>query len=88
MVRLALAVMLLMRFSQLRSLLMVTPRYLLSFVTSSIWVQRRAARFVSNNFQDREPGAVTSIISNLKWESLEQRRAKARSVLMYKIPMV
>jgi hypothetical protein len=48
-------------------------------------VQRRAARFVSNNFQDREPGVVTSIISNLKWESLEQRRAKARSVLMYKI---
>ena len=48
-------------------------------------VQRRAARFVSNNFQDREPGAVTSIISNLKWESLEQRRTKARSVLMYKI---
>jgi hypothetical protein len=38
MVRLALAVMLLMRFSQLRSLLMVTPRYLLSFVTSSIWL--------------------------------------------------
>ena len=28
-------------------------------------VQRRAARFVSNNFQDREPGAATSIISNL-----------------------
>ena len=48
-------------------------------------VQRRAARFVSNNFQDREPGAVTSIISHLKWESLEQRHAKARSVLMYKI---
>jgi hypothetical protein len=49
------------------------------------YVQRRVARFVSNNFQDREPGAVTSIISNLKWESLEQRREKARSVLMYKI---
>ena len=48
-------------------------------------VQRRDARFASNNFQDREQGAVTSIISNLKWESLEQRRAKARSVLMYKI---
>jgi hypothetical protein len=29
-------------------------------------VQRRAARFVSNNFQDQEPGAVTSIISSLK----------------------
>jgi hypothetical protein len=25
------------------------------------------------------------MISNLKWESLEQRRAKTRSVLMYKI---
>ena len=49
------------------------------------FVQRRAARIVSNNFQDREPGAVTSIISNLKWESLEQRREKARSVLMYNI---
>ena len=48
-------------------------------------VQRRTARFVSNNFQDREPGAVTSIISKLKWESLEQRSAKARYVLMYKI---
>jgi hypothetical protein len=47
--------------------------------------QRRAARFASNNFQDREPGGVTYMISNLKWESLEQRLAKARTVLMYKI---
>jgi hypothetical protein len=39
----------------------------------------------TNNFQDREPGVVTSMISNLKWESLEQRCAKARTVLMYKI---
>ena len=45
----------------------------------------KSCTFVSNNFQDREQGAVTSIISNLKWESLEQRCAKARSVLMYKI---
>ena len=45
-------------------------------------VQLRAARFVSNNSQDREPRADTV---HLKWESLEQRRAKARSVLMYKI---
>ena len=48
-------------------------------------VQRRVPRFVSNNFQDREQGAVTSMISNLKWESLEQWRAKARYVMMYKI---
>ena len=49
------------------------------------YVQRRAARFVSNNFQVREPGTVTSMISNLKWESLEQRRTKVRTVPMYKI---
>jgi hypothetical protein len=30
-------------------------------------VQRRAARFASNNFQDREPGAVTSIHLHIQW---------------------
>ena len=35
-------------------------------------IQRRAARFVYNNFYDREPGVVTSMISRLQWESLEQ----------------
>ncbi len=48
-------------------------------------VQRRAARFVYNNFHDRDPGAVTSMLTNLGWESLEQRRAKARAISMYKI---
>ena len=48
-------------------------------------IQRRAARFVYNNFYDREPGVVTSMISRLQWESLEQRRAKARATIMYKI---
>jgi hypothetical protein len=60
---------------------MVTPRLWDTFnknKTSQLDSEhRRAARFVSNNFQDREPGAVTSIISHLKWESLEQRHAKA-----------
>ena len=48
-------------------------------------IQRRAARFVYNNFYDREPGVVTSMISRLQWESLEQQRAKARATFMYKI---
>jgi hypothetical protein len=48
-------------------------------------IQRRAARFVYNNFYDREPGVVTSMISRLQWESLEQRRAKARATFMCKI---
>jgi hypothetical protein len=46
-------------------------------------IQRRAARFVYNNFYDREPGVVTSMISRLQWGSLEQRRAKARATFMY-----
>ena len=48
-------------------------------------IQRRAARFVNNNFYDREPGSVKAMISDLGWESLEQRRAKTRDILMYKI---
>jgi hypothetical protein len=48
-------------------------------------IQRRAARFVYNNFYDRESGVVTSMTSGLQWESLEQRRAKARATFMYKI---
>jgi len=36
-------------------------------------------------FYDREPGVVTSVISRLQWESLEQQRAKARATFMYKI---
>ena len=48
-------------------------------------IQRRAARFVYNNFYDRESRVVASMISRLQWESLEQRRAKARVTFMYKI---
>jgi hypothetical protein len=44
-----------------------------------------SARFVNNNFYNREPGAVTAMISELSWETLEQRRAKTRAVLMYEI---
>jgi hypothetical protein len=56
-------------------------------------IQRRAARFVYNNFYDREPGVVTSMISRLQWESLEWR-AKARTsfgqecILRLRKPMV
>jgi hypothetical protein len=39
----------------------------------------------NNNFYDREPGSVKAMISDLGWESLEQRRANTRAILMYKI---
>ena len=37
-------------------------------------VQRRAARYVTNNYTDRSPGTVTSMLEYLKWKSLEHRK--------------
>ena len=48
-------------------------------------IQRKAARYVYNDYTSRQPGAVTEMIKNLKWESLQSRRKKARLVLIYKI---
>ena len=47
-------------------------------------VQRRAARFVKNDY-NREPGTGTSIYRDLKWRSLEERRKMARLALFHKI---
>ena len=46
-------------------------------------VQRGAARYVSNRFH--YTSSVSSILEELKWPTLEERRRKARLVLMYKI---
>ena len=46
-------------------------------------VQRKGARFVSNNY--RRTASVTDMINKLGWESLESRREKARLNLMNKI---
>ena len=48
-------------------------------------VQRRAARFVKENFYERSPGCVTTMLRDLQWESLETRRLKSRLVMMFKI---
>jgi hypothetical protein len=48
-------------------------------------VQRRAARFVCNDYSTMTPGCVTNMISDLKWESLESRRRNIRLCMMYKI---
>ena len=48
-------------------------------------VQRRAARYVNNNYKDRSPGCVTSMVKNLKWTSLEHRRRHIRLGMLYKI---
>ncbi|WAR21546.1 LOW QUALITY PROTEIN: hypothetical protein MAR_015520, partial [Mya arenaria] len=46
-------------------------------------VQRRAARFVTNNYA-KAPGTVTNIMNQLNWESLERRRQTSRLSLFYK----
>ena len=46
-------------------------------------VQRRAARYVLHEYG--EGTSPTNMIHRLKWESLEQRRLKARVVMTYRI---
>ena len=47
-------------------------------------IQRRAARFVTNEYK-RVEGTVTKILDDLQWPSLEQRRKNNRLAIMYKI---
>jgi hypothetical protein len=47
--------------------------------------QRRAARFVINDYTSRTQGCVTSMLTSLEWQTLEQRRRISRLVMMYKI---
>ncbi|XP_062578982.1 uncharacterized protein LOC134240892 [Saccostrea cucullata] len=46
-------------------------------------VQRRAARFVTNNYNTTS--SVTTMIDRLEWESLQQRRIKAKAIMMYRV---
>ena len=48
-------------------------------------VQKRAARFVHNNYTDRTPGCVTNMVKSLKWQNLEDRRKSARLSMLFKI---
>jgi len=47
-------------------------------------IQRKAARFVKSNYT-MTAGTVTSLLKQLGWKSLEDRRADARLTLFYKI---
>ena len=46
-------------------------------------VQRRAARYVCNNYM-REEGCVTAMLHELGWRSKQRRRADIRLVFLYK----
>ena len=46
-------------------------------------VRRRAARFACNNY--RREASVTTMLDELGWRSLKQRRADQRLITLYKI---
>ena len=46
-------------------------------------IQRRAARWVKNNYSPYD--SVTSMLDNLGWRSLENRRIDSRLIMFYKI---
>ena len=48
-------------------------------------VQRRAARYVCNDYHSRAPGCVTKMIDDLNWEPLEVRRRYERLGILYRI---
>ena len=48
-------------------------------------MQRRAARFVFNDYTTRTPGCVTSMMAELKWETLQERRSNLRLIMLYRI---
>ena len=48
-------------------------------------MQKRAARFVYNNYRSKEPGCATNMLDTLNWEPRSQRRAKNRVTMLYKI---
>jgi hypothetical protein len=48
-------------------------------------VQRQAARFVTGDYSSRDPGSVTRMLQQLQWDTLEERRARSRSIMLYRI---
>ncbi len=57
--------------------------YLAKDINKTEATQRRAARFCTNKYN--RDTSVTTLLQELQWESLQERREKARLVMMYKI---
>jgi hypothetical protein len=48
-------------------------------------VQRQAARFVTVDYSSRDPGSAPRMLQQLQWDTLEERRARSRSIMLYRI---
>ncbi|XP_071177948.1 uncharacterized protein [Mytilus edulis] len=49
------------------------------------FIQRRAARFVFNYYTSRTQGCVTTMLKDLKWDTLQTRRRDNRLCVLYRI---
>ena len=47
-------------------------------------MQRRAARFVKNEYSTA-PGTAKKLLNDLKWPTLDKRRKVARLTMMFKV---
>ncbi len=59
--------------------------YLLKDINALEKVQKRAARYISNNYSDRTPGSMTRILEDLDFISLQDRRKNLRLAFLYKL---
>ena len=57
--------------------------YTQSLINNLEAVQRKAARFVCNNYY--RYSSVSQMLQQLEWPTLERRRLEARATMMYKI---
>ena len=48
-------------------------------------IQRRAAIFITGDYQSREEGSVANMLAELELESLQSRRTSQRIILLYKV---
>lgn len=48
-------------------------------------IQRKAARFITNDYRSRSAGCVTSMLEQLELPSLQDRRKQLRLTFMYKV---
>ena len=48
-------------------------------------IQRKAARFITNNHHSREPGSMTNMLKDLGLQTLQRRRKENRLLLLFRI---
>jgi hypothetical protein len=46
---------------------------------------RQAVRFVTGDYSSRDPGSVTRMLQQLQWDTLEERRVRSKSIMLYRI---